>query len=198
MSSKIYVVGNKVNIPDSSLVSKHSNNNTIVFVGKMSYAPNILAVTHFANNIFPSLCSKKPDLKFIIVGAYPCYNIKKLAERPNIIVTGYVDSVEPYYQQATIVIAPMLTGAGIQNKILQAMSYGCCVVTTPIGAEGLTINHNEIGIFDNDISIIQGINILLNNPTKRIEMGGKARNYIIDNYSQDIIAQQFWEFILGV
>jgi hypothetical protein len=42
----------------------------------------------------------------------------------------------------------MLTGAGIQNKIIQAMSYGCCVATTAIGAEGLTIRDNEIAIID--------------------------------------------------
>ena len=179
MSSKIYVVGNKVDIPDSSLVSRHSNNDTIVFVGKMSYAPNILAVTHFADNIFPSLCINRPNLKFIIVGACPGNNVKKLVERPNIVVTGYVDSVGPYYRHATIVIAPMLIGAGIQNKILQAMSYGCCVVTTSIGVEGLTVNHDEIGVFANDISMIQGISALLNNPVKRMEMGESARRYII-------------------
>ena len=198
MSSKIYVVGNKVNIPDSSFVSKHSNNDTIVFVGKMSYAPNVLAVTHFADNIFPSLCINRPNLKFIIVGAYPGNNVKKLAKRPNIVVTGYVDSVEPYYRHATIVVAPMLTGAGIQNKILQAMSYGCCVVTTPIGAEGITVNHDEIGVFANDISMTQGISALLNNPVKRMEMGESARRYIINNCSQEAIAQQFWEFISDV
>lgn len=198
MPSEIFVVGNKVEIPDGALVSTHLIRDTIVFVGKMSYAPNILAVTHFADSILPTLCINRPNLEFTIVGACPDKNVKKLAERTNITVTGYVETVEPYYRQATIVVAPMLTGAGIQNKILQAMSYGCCVVTTPIGAEGLNIKHGEIGIFGDDMAMIKGIQALLDHPAKRREMGVAARKYIIDNYSHDIVARQFWDFMSKV
>lgn len=52
MSAKIHVVGNKVNVPDSSRISKHEHSNVIVFIGKMSYDPNIIAVLYFVNNIF--------------------------------------------------------------------------------------------------------------------------------------------------
>ena len=82
MSLKLHVVGNMIDIPDPSFVSNHSNSDTIVFVGKMSYAPNILAVTHFADNVFPLLSLKKPSLKFIIVGAYPSNKVKELARDP--------------------------------------------------------------------------------------------------------------------
>ena len=197
MAKEIYVVGNKVDIPDESKISTHDGLDSIVFVGKMDYEPNVVAVTYFAHKIFPSLKQMNPNLKFIIVGIRPDGRVKKLSDLKDIIVTGYVESVISFYQSATIIVAPMLTGAGIQNKIIQAMAYGCCVVTTPIGAEGLMINKGEIAIYDSDQKMINGIHVLLNNRRKRIEMGDKARKYVIDHLSENIISKQFWDFVNG-
>ena len=195
MNKRIYVVGNKVDIPDSCNISQHDGENILLFVGKMNYEPNVVAVTSFIHNIFPALVKNHPKLRFMIVGAYPDARVKKLADANNIIVTGFVDSLEPYFQQATIVIAPMLTGAGIQNKIIQAMSYACCVATTPIGAEGLHINKGEIAVWKSVDEWIVGINELLDNRDIRKDMGMKARQYVIDNLSSSIVEKQFWEFV---
>lgn len=197
MAENIYVVGNKVDIPDNECISKHESEGILLFVGKMDYEPNVIAVTSFAECILPNLLITNSELQFQIVGAHPDIRVRQLVNSSNIQVTGFVESIEPYYQNATIVVAPMLTGAGIQNKIIQAMSYGCCVVTTPIGAEGLTINHNEIAVWKSDNEMIDGINDLLTNREKRIVMGRKARQYVIDNLSTGIIAQQFWAFMDG-
>lgn len=194
-SKEIYLVGNAVSIPDVSSISSHEVSNIITFIGKMDYDPNILAVSHFATNIFPQLRLCIPDLQFFIVGANPTQKVRNLALQPNITVTGFVDSIEPYYQQSTIIVAPMLTGAGIQNKIIQAMAYGCCVVTTSIGAEGIDIHNEELAIFDDTQEMINGILDLLFDINKRKKIGIRAREYIINNLSSNIIAQQFWKFI---
>lgn len=198
MNKDVYVIGNKVNIPDEALTSKHEKEDVLVFVGKMDYEPNVVAVTSFAEYVFPKLLAIYPDLQFLIVGARPSKRVLQLADNPNIQVTGFVDSIEPYFQRATLVIAPMLTGAGIQNKIIQAMSYGCCVVTTPIGAEGLVINHDEIAVLNGDEEMVEGIKMLLVNREKRIAMGKAARQYVIDNLSTEVVAKQFWAFLDGI
>ena len=190
----ISVIGNKVDIPDKPFVSKHNTENILLFVGKMNYEPNVVAVTYFVENIFPHLLKNNPQLKFLIVGAKPDERVLKLANK-NIEITGFVDSLEPYFHNATIVIAPMQTGAGIQNKIIQAMSYGCCVVTTNIGAEGLDIKQNEIAIYNSNKDMIDGINDLLNNREKRINMGLNARKYVTSHLSSSVISEQFWNFM---
>ena len=197
MNKGIYVVGNKVDIPEEDDVSLHNNENLLLFVGKMNYEPNVVAVTSFVQKVFPHLLKNHPTLRFMIVGAHPDIRVRKLANGENIIVTGFVDSLKPYFQQATIVIAPMLTGAGIQNKIIQAMSYACCVATTPIGAEGLYISKNEIAVWKNVDEWVAGINQLLDCRNKRKEMGMAARQYVINNLSSAIVEKQFWEFIEG-
>lgn len=195
MAQIINIVGNLVKIPPRNMLSKHNNDNCIVFVGKMSYEPNIIAVTYFCQEIFPTLKQLYPELKFYIVGANPSKSIYKLNNISGVHVTGYVESVESYYQKATLVIAPMLTGAGIQNKIIQAMSYGCCVLTTPIGAEGLTIDNEQLIILNSAKEWIKTIQNLLINRTRRKEIGKKAHEYITNNLSKDVIRMQFWNFI---
>ena len=116
-----------VKIPDVGSIALHESVGNIIFVGKMSYEPNIVAVNFFSTQIFPLLKAKYSELKFIIVGANPDERVRKLADIEGVTVTGFVDSIERYFRHSTIVVAPMLTGAGIQNKIIQAMSYGCCV-----------------------------------------------------------------------
>lgn len=184
-----------VSIPTDELIAQHKNNERIIFVGKMSYEPNVVSVTFFSTKIFPILKEKFPHLQFIIIGANPDQRVKRLTGINGVNVTGFVDSVEPYFQNSTIVVAPMLTGAGIQNKIIQAMSYGCCVATTSIGAEGLTIDNNEIAIYNTEEDWITGIEELLLNRDIRKEMGGKARLYVKNNLSKEVIAQQFNAFI---
>ena len=195
MAKELFVVGNKVDIPDSSRISKHDFADNIVFVGKMDYEPNIVAVTFFVTEVFCKLKEKWNALNFIIVGVNPTKEIYNLTRIDGVQVTGFLKDVEPYYQKATIVVAPMLTGAGIQNKIIQAMAYSCCVVTTPIGADGLVINNDEIAIYEDAEEMIIGIDGLLNNRCRRVRMGKLARDYIFDYLSENKIESDFWAFI---
>ena len=175
MSDRIYTVGNKVSIPCVPLCCKHEVDNKIVFVGKMNYEPNVVAVTYFVNHILPSLIDRFPLLQFLIIGIHPNAKVRNLAGE-HVVVTGFVDEVEPFFLQSSVVIAPMLIGAGVQNKIIQAMSYGCCVATTSIGAEGLTNCNDEIAIFNEDNQWIEGLCSLLSDRNRRIVMGQLARN----------------------
>ena len=130
-SKEIFVIGNSVPF-DEELITQNEESN-LVFVGSMCYAPNIVAVKTFVKSIFPLVLNRIPNAKFYIVGSRPVKSICDLASE-NIIVTGFVDDPKDYLRKATVVVVPMYSGAGVQNKILEAMSIGCCVVTTKIAA----------------------------------------------------------------
>lgn len=194
LKKEICIVGNMVECREKSkCVDKKKN--AIVFVGKMSYEPNITAVCNFARNIFPKIKKQNADLVFYIVGATPDRSVLKLDNSKDIIVTGFVTDVNESFETASIVIAPMLSGAGIQNKIIQAMSLGCCVVTTTIGAEGLMIHNNEISIMDGNDNIANEIIRLLQNDLEREEMGKKAVAYVKANLTHKAVAKQFYQLI---
>jgi len=94
----------------------------ILFVGKMSYPPNIEAVKWFAENVFSELVKTIPDAKFYIVGKEPVAEVEELADKnSNIVVTGAVDSVQPYYDKCNLVIVPVFHGGGVNVKLLEAL-----------------------------------------------------------------------------
>ncbi|MBW8686448.1 glycosyltransferase [Chitinophaga rhizophila] len=107
--------------------------NAIVFFGKMDYQPNIDAVTWYLKHVH-SLVNQ--DITFYIVGVHPAPAVKKLAEKNrNVVVTGFIEDPYEIINSARAVIAPMQTGAGIQNKILESMALGKVVVATSLAAK---------------------------------------------------------------
>ena len=109
----------------------------IVFTGAMGYRPNIEAVTWFAEAVLPLLAASPPMPAFHIVGANPAPSVRALGSRPGVYVTGTVPDVRPYLARADVVVAPLLTARGIQNKVLEAMAMARPVVATPQAFEGV-------------------------------------------------------------
>jgi len=103
---------------------------TIVFSGKMSYHANITMATYLVHEIMPRVWGEKPNTKVIIVGKDPTSEVRKFTENPLVTVTGTVDDIRPYLWRASIAVVPLVYGAGIQNKILEAMASSTPVVAT--------------------------------------------------------------------
>jgi glycosyltransferase involved in cell wall biosynthesis len=111
---------------------------TVVFTGAMNYAPNVDAALHLAQDIFPLVRRAVPSARLVLVGHSPPPSLVRAGAMPGITVTGFVDDVRPYLQAATVFAAPIRFGAGIQNKLLEALAMELPVVTTPVAADGLT------------------------------------------------------------
>ena len=95
---------------------------TIIFSGTMSYAPNVHAAQWFADECFPRVREAVPDASFVIAGAAPRRSLRRLGRRPGVTVTGFVESMAETLNRATVAVAPMISGAGIQNKVLEALA----------------------------------------------------------------------------
>ena len=103
---------------------------TIIFSGKMSYHANISMAKYLVEEIMPRIWKTRPAARLYIVGKDPAQAIIKMTRNPLITVTGTVDDIRPFLWRATVSVVPLLYGAGIQNKILEAMATGTPVVTT--------------------------------------------------------------------
>lgn len=110
-----------------------------VFTGAMDYRPNIDAVAWFADAVFPGLLKALPNAMFCIVGSNPAPDVRALADRPGIVVTGRVPDVRPYVAHAAACVAPLRIARGVQNKVLEAMSMAKPVVATREALEGLDV-----------------------------------------------------------
>jgi glycosyltransferase involved in cell wall biosynthesis len=115
----------------------------LLFTGTMSYPPNHQGIRWFADEVWPRVRQRLPEARLDVVGKDPPGNVAALHGRHGIEVHGFVPSMAPYFAQAHAVVVPILTGAGIRVKIVEAMSAGRPLVSTSLGWEGLA--HLEPG-----------------------------------------------------
>src|SRR5687768_6096575 len=116
--------------PNSTVQPKpHS----MVFTGSMDWLPNEDAIRYFVREIMPLIKKKVPDVTLTVVGRNPPAALVDLSkEDPSLIITGRVDDVRPYMQNAAVYIVPLRIGGGTRLKIFEAMAMEKPVVSTTI------------------------------------------------------------------
>lgn len=152
---------------------------TIVFTGKMSYHANISMVDYLIKEIMPNVWAKRPTTRVIIVGKDPPQKVRNLTKNPLIQVTGTVDDIRPYLWKATLAVVPLVYGAGIQNKILEAMAGETPIVTTSAAFSNL---HGTPGvdalIADTPEDFSEAILRLIENQDLRYTVGQAGYKYV--------------------
>jgi glycosyltransferase involved in cell wall biosynthesis len=108
----------------------------VLFVGGYEHPPNTDAAVVLVREVMPLVWRELGPVPVKIVGAHPPPEVLELAG-PEVEVTGWVKDLEPLYQEARVMVAPLRYGAGMKGKVTQSLADGLPVVTTPIGAEGL-------------------------------------------------------------
>ncbi|EPF19463.1 MAG: glycosyltransferase [Microcystis aeruginosa Ma_MB_F_20061100_S19] len=135
----------------------------LVFIGSYNHPPNIDAVKWLCLEIMPLVWASRPDITVNLLGSNLKDEVKELAN-DQVIVTGYVPEVEPYFQKSRVFVAPLRFGAGMKGKIGQSLSLGLPTITTKIGAEGMgLIDHQDVLIADTAEEFAQAVIELYDN-----------------------------------
>jgi len=157
----------------------------IVFVGNLSYAPNVEAAIYITQKLIPKLLKVNPSIKTLISGATPhpslCKAINKI---PSIELTGWVDDITSSYRRGKIFVAPLFIGTGMQNKLIEAMALGLPCITTTLANNAIGGKHLEsIYVADSLESYIEGINKLLSDQQLYSTIQQNAKNLVKDKYN---------------
>lgn len=170
---------------------KESPKYELVFVGNMSYAPNVDAIHFIAENIL----TKLPSIQLLVSGANPHTSIIKLGKtNPQITLTGWVDDIRTSYADAKLFFAPMMIGTGMQNKLLEAMAMGLPCITTELANNAIGGKHNkEVLVCNSTSEMLQAIESLLDSPEKREEIGNNGRLFVQQNYSWESAVKKLVE-----
>jgi sugar transferase (PEP-CTERM/EpsH1 system associated) len=163
----------------------------LVLTGKMDFRPNVDAALWFANDIMPIIRLYHPDVHFTIVGQKPHPRLARLKDRQEVTVTGYVPDIKPYLAAADIYVAPLRMGSGTRFKLLEAMAMGKAIVSTPLGAEGLNVEHGRhMLLADTERSFAGAIIDLLSNENRRRDLGENAARLVREYYDWGTIIPQ--------
>jgi sugar transferase (PEP-CTERM/EpsH1 system associated) len=184
-NKKIEIVPNGVdtsNFNNLNLPKKHD----IVFAGNMNYPPNIAAAIFLVEEILPKLISQFPEITLLIAGANPSSEVLNLASA-RVKVSGWMSDIRQAYCESRIFVAPMFIGAGMQNKILEAMSSELPVITTSLAAEAFSEkNQSKIIEANTTFEFAKAIQYYLLNEAAQNSDGKTNRLYVEEKYSWKI------------
>ena len=146
IGGKIEVIPTGTVIPDEVRPRKGRNN--ILFVGSMNRTQNIDAVSYFCGKVFPDVKAVLNEVTLTIAGSgADSGNLSFIPE--SAAVTGFVRDIGVYYSSYAVSVVPLRVGAGMKSKIIESMAWGCPVVSTVVGAEGMGFTPgNDILIAD--------------------------------------------------
>jgi len=149
----------------------------------LNYTPNVDAVMYFARTVWPSIHERVPQAVLQLVGRSPAPEIIALGGSAGIEIHANVDSIPAMLAQAWVAVAPMRSGCGIKNKILEAWSVGTPAVMTPIATNGLTQAPPALRLTAEGEEMSSMIVDLLHDAERRRELGALARATATEMFS---------------
>ena len=166
------------------------DSNTLLFVGNFAYEPNQDAVRVLVEQILPRVRSQAPAAKLQLVGVNPPDWMRALAN-DYIEVTGEVPEVRPYLARGTVFVCPLRYGAGLKNKVLEALAMGIPVAATPLSVDGINVVKGESAIVAPIEKIADETVRLLMDESLRERLSLKGREPIETQYTWERTADSY-------
>jgi glycosyltransferase involved in cell wall biosynthesis len=164
----------------------------IAFTGNMFYSPNVDAALWFHEHCWEGIRRVVPDVRLVIAGSNPDRRLLTLAADESIAVTGRVASLAAVLNAATVAIAPMQSGSGMQFKILEAMACGVPVVATTLGRGDIAAVPGEhILIADSPATFIDAVVALLTSEGQRQKVGDAGLEYVRKYHDLEALNERF-------
>jgi glycosyltransferase involved in cell wall biosynthesis len=159
----------------------------IIFSGNLEYQPNISAVRHFNQNIWPLLRKRVPDLTWRIAGKNPGAIAGLINGDRRVHVTGPMDDAIETLASAKIAVVPLLAGSGTRFKIIEAWAACTPVISTHLGAEGLPYTAGEhLLICDDPSEFAEAVAFLLEAPEARAQLAEAGRRMYETHYTWNV------------
>jgi glycosyltransferase involved in cell wall biosynthesis len=173
------VLRNVVPEPPAGYVRAPDGTPALLFVGSLTYEPNIDALEWFAAEVLPAVRRAVPGAVLRIVGQGRSPRVERLAGVPGVELVGEVTSVSPELARASVSVVPLRFGGGTRIKILEALAHGVPVVSTTIGAEGLGLRHGEHALLaDTSTEIAAACVCLLDDPAEGVRLAERGATLV--------------------
>jgi glycosyltransferase involved in cell wall biosynthesis len=169
------------NFAPKTEVEKHK----IIFSGNLSYYPNVIAVKWFVENCLHLILQIFPDVKLYLCGAFPSQSILNMRSE-HIVVTGFVKDISQWLSSSEVSIAPMQSGSGMQNKILEAIACEVPVVATRYGLGSIKKDlFPSLIVASSPEDFVCAIISVFENKKSFRKNASLSRQSLIQNYSWD-------------
>ena len=184
--SKAAVLPNMVDLHYWTRKAHQPQANCIMYSGGMDYRPNVDGALVLIKQIVPLLRRSIDDLQVLIVGRDPAKELIDVAQgQEDIVITGAVDDMRPYFERSSVYVAPLRYASGQQNKLIEAMAMEVPVVTTGVAAEGMRFDDGEgvpVLVADDAAQFAASVVSLLEDEEKRAGLAKDGRRFIEEHF----------------
>jgi glycosyltransferase involved in cell wall biosynthesis len=164
---------------------------SLFYIGALDWAPNQEGLIWFVENCWERLSERFPDLKFYIAGRNAPRWLETKINRANVIFLGEIKDAHQYIHSKAIMVVPLFSGSGMRIKIIEGMSLGKTIVTTPVGTEGISTTHaKNIWVAETPSDFINTIGNLIENKILCEKTGMNAIRYIQEHFDNDVLASE--------
>lgn len=111
---------------------------TMLFVGPLSYEPNLYAVEWLVQRVLPLVRARVPDARLVVVGETDGVKLRRL-QRDGVEFRGWVPDIAPAYEESDVAVTPLHSGGGTRLKVIEALARGVPLVSTSFGCDGLDL-----------------------------------------------------------
>jgi glycosyltransferase involved in cell wall biosynthesis len=185
------VIPNGVDVDYFTSTGFEPDDPAFLFVGNYDYPPNVDAALRLARGIFPRIKQQVPRAHLFLVGGHPPRKLVACAS-DSIEITGRVPDIRPYFESSLIFISPLRLGAGIKNKVLEAMAMEMPVVATPLSCEGIPVAHGRhVMLGETDDDLIDHVIRLLRDSHLRQALRHNGRRLIEEHFTWQRVADRY-------
>jgi len=193
---KIACIANGVLSPGPAGVSKIPHQ--ILFSGVMNFPPNYQAALWFLDHVFPRVRKVRPDLTFVIAGAHPPQPLLARASA-HVQIPGFVPDLNQLISRSALYVAPLISGGGFKNKVVEAIANGTFVIGTSLAAEFLEPRIRALmSIHDDPREMADAICGFFARPAAYAERLEQLRRIVADEFSWPKKAAELAEFARSV
>lgn len=167
---------------------------TLFMIGALDWLPNIEGLNWFMDNIWSEIHYKFPDVQLHIAGKGTPQHMLNW-NKQNVFVHGFVNDAVEFMNAYQIMLVPLLSGGGMRVKIIEGLAAGKCIISTSIGAEGISAENNEqILIANNPTEWINTISALIEQQDEIVRIQKNARHFAEEKYENRSVTRNYIEF----
>jgi glycosyltransferase involved in cell wall biosynthesis len=170
-------------------------------VGSLWYGPNAQAIDVFLQQVWPSVRLAHPAAQLVLVGAAPQLQLQRWAAHPGVSTPGFVDDLAAAYRDATVVIAPQLSGGGSSIKVLEAMGHGRPCVVSGLVADAYAdrfADGREFMVARTAQALVDRTLSALRQPSALQAMADRARAAVVCDFSAEGMRDRVRQAVLGL
>jgi glycosyltransferase involved in cell wall biosynthesis len=164
------------------------------FLASLDWQPNLQGLKWFVHQVLPMVVDKCSNFKLKVAGRNPGQEVLQLAG-PHVQVLGEVEDAAQFFAENRVMVVPLLAGSSMRVKLLEQFGAGCAVISTPVGAEGLAVTHNqELLIAADAPAFAQSLLHLMQDAALQHRLAISGYQFVKDTYSWQAIGKQFSTF----